>query len=142
MLDFLKTFAHLEGTMVFRLRENIQGNVFNQPYQYMMIRSIIPEDTLPSNLKNDGDPMSDFFCTLRKVQTRSSQLEARRRAMHASNSNGSRGEVGGGAGAATLVLKPADDPDMRRRAIILAFKVRKQYKHSQGKVRNIEVETH
>ena len=97
ILDFLKRFGHLEGTLVLRLRENIQGNVFNQPYQYMMIRSIIPEDTLPSNLKNDGDPMSDFFCTLRKVQSRSAV--GRRQTLH------------------------GVDPDLDKRAIILAFKV-------------------
>ena len=47
MLEFTKTFGKLEGTLVLRLREDIEGNVFNQPYQYMMIRNIIPEDTLP-----------------------------------------------------------------------------------------------
>ena len=50
MLDFTKTFGKLDGTLVLRLREDIEGNVFNQPYQYMMIRNIIPEDTLPRYL--------------------------------------------------------------------------------------------
>lgn len=38
MLEFTKTFGKLEGTLVLRLREDIEGNVFNQPYQYMIIR--------------------------------------------------------------------------------------------------------
>ena len=29
-----------------------------------------------SNLKNDGDPMSDFFCTLHKVELRHELTEA------------------------------------------------------------------
>ena len=56
--------------IVLHLRENIQGNVFNRPFQYINIREIEGYETLPENLKNDGDPMSDFFVTLRKLKSR------------------------------------------------------------------------
>lgn len=52
--------------VILHLPENIQGNVFNRPFQYIIIRDIEDYQKLPQNLKNDGDPMSDFFITLRK----------------------------------------------------------------------------
>ena len=68
MLQFLQeTKGH---GMVLHLRENIQGNVFNRPFQYIVIREIENYEKLPQNLKNDGDPMSDFFVTLRKLKSR------------------------------------------------------------------------
>ena len=68
MLHFLQeTKGH---GVVLHLRENIQGNVFNRPFQYINIREIEDYEKLPQNLKNDGDPMSDFFVTLRKIKSR------------------------------------------------------------------------
>lgn len=119
MLEFTKTFGKLEGTLVLRLREDIEGNVFNQPYQYMMIRNIIPEDTLPSNLKNDGDPMSDFFCTLHKVETRN-EFCGDDIILTIDTEGG-----GGAVNEARLGFdsRQSDDIDSRTRAIIMAFKV-------------------
>ena len=68
MLQFLH--ATKGRGIVLHLRENIQGNVFNRPFQYINIREIEGYETLPENLKNDGDPMSDFFVTLRKLKSR------------------------------------------------------------------------
>ena len=68
MLQFLHETQN-QG-MVLHLRENIQGNVFNRPFQYINIREITEYEKLPENLKNDGDPMSDFFVTLRKLKSK------------------------------------------------------------------------
>lgn len=66
----LQQHQHQQPRLVLHLRENIEGNVFNRPYQYITIRSIKSGEDLPVNLKNDGDPMSDFFVTLREVRCR------------------------------------------------------------------------
>ena len=68
MLHFLEETQN-QG-MVLHLRENISGNVFNRPFQYINIREITEYEKLPQNLKNDGDPMSDFFVTLRKLKSK------------------------------------------------------------------------
>ena len=68
MLQFLAETQN-QG-MVLHLRENISGNVFNRPFQYINIREITDYEKLPENLKNDGDPMSDFFVTLRKLKSK------------------------------------------------------------------------
>jgi len=98
MLYFLQeTKGH---GVVLHLRENIQGNVFNRPFQYINIREIEDYEKLPQNLKNDGDPMSDFFVTLRKIKSRR-------------------------AATAQLIqdVYEADEIRFQKRYIILAFKV-------------------
>jgi len=122
MLEFTKTFGKLEGTLVLRLREDIEGNVFNQPYQYMIIRNIIPEDTLPSNLKNDGDPMSDFFCTLHKVELRHELTEAGEEMILTLDTADSGGKSQQVISRSPRLVQNRDS-DSKRRAIIMAFKV-------------------
>ena len=56
--------------IILHLMESIQGNVFNRPFQYIAIREIDKFESLPKNLKNDGDPMSDFFVTLSKIHSK------------------------------------------------------------------------
>ena len=106
--DQLKEMLHfLQETkghgVVLHLRENIQGNVFNRPFHYINIREIEDYAKLPQNLKNDGDPMSDFFVTLKKLKSR-----------HPKNSQ--------------LIQNVYEDKDeeaarLQTRYIILAFKV-------------------
>jgi hypothetical protein len=50
---------------VLQLRENIRGNVFNRPFPFIIIRRIPATEKLPENLKFDGDPLSDYFVTVR-----------------------------------------------------------------------------
>ena len=98
MLNFL---GETKGQgIVLHLRENIQGNVFNRPFQYINIKEIEEYEKLPENLKNDGDPMSDFFVTLRKLKSRR-------------------------ATTAQLIQDVYEDDEVRfqKRYIILAFKV-------------------
>jgi hypothetical protein len=51
--------------IVLQLRENIRGNVFNRPFPFIIIRRIPATEKLPENLKFDGDPLSDYFVTVR-----------------------------------------------------------------------------
>ena len=86
--------------LVLHLRENIQGNVFNRPFQYINIRDVNEYEQLPENLKNDGDPMSDFFVTLRKLKsTRALTMQL------------------------AQDLHEEDEIRLQKRCIILAFKV-------------------
>ena len=66
----LKILAQLKKTnaMILKLQENISGNVFNQPFPYMTFRRITSSEKLPKNLKMDGDPLSDYFNTLKAIK--------------------------------------------------------------------------
>ena len=69
MLEFRKEITNGNG-MLLHLRESLQGNIFNRPFQYILIRHLSRSDITLSDLKNDQDPMSDFFVTLQKVERR------------------------------------------------------------------------
>ena len=56
----LKAFPGL----VLQLSESISGNIFNRPYAFITLRRVTQTEELPADLKNDGDPMDDFFMTL------------------------------------------------------------------------------
>ena len=68
MLSYLQD--EKRNGIILHLRESIQGNVFNRPFQYIAIRRIDKIERLPKNLKNDGDPMSDFFVTLNDMKSK------------------------------------------------------------------------
>ena len=84
--------------IILHLRESIQGNVFNRPFQYIAIRKIDNVEILPKNLKNDGDPMSDFFITLNHIKSKRKRMSDNER-------------------------KACKDIKDRNRYIIVAFKV-------------------
>ena len=62
--NVLKELKSAKG-IVLQLRENIRGNVFNRPFPFIIIRRIPATEKLPENLKFDGDPLSDYFVTVR-----------------------------------------------------------------------------
>ena len=84
--------------IILHLRESIQGNVFNRPFQFIAIRQIDKFEHLPKNLKNDGDPMSDFFITLNRIDQKPHRAE-------------------------NAMRKQDKDIDNKNRYIIVAFKV-------------------
>jgi hypothetical protein len=57
--------------LLLSLNENV-SNVFDQPYPFITFKRIGSSDKLPDNLKNDGDPFSDFFITLSSIKKTSS----------------------------------------------------------------------
>ena len=51
------------------LRESLQGNIFNRPFQYILLRHLQDREKHSSqNVTDDDDPMSDYFVTLEKTQ--------------------------------------------------------------------------
>ena len=84
--------------IILHLRESIQGNVFNRPFQFIAIRQIDKFEHLPKNLKNDGDPMSDFFITLNRIDQKQHRAE-------------------------NAMKKQEKDVNNKNRYIIVAFKV-------------------
>ena len=72
-----------------------------------------------SNLKNDGDPMSDFFCTLHKVVKRDESSDD---LILTIDTDVGPGGVGGGVFEQRLRQGQSDEVDSRTRAIVMAFK--------------------
>lgn len=56
------------GHVVLRINEAVAGNVFNRPFPFVSIREIPRDERLPDDLKNDGDPNTDYFHTLQSVR--------------------------------------------------------------------------
>ena len=65
-----KTLQFLLKTnaLVLKLQESVSGNVFNTPYPFITFKRISSSDKLPKNLKFDGDPLSDYFVTLKTLK--------------------------------------------------------------------------
>ena len=61
--QLLKTNA-----LILNLKENIKGNVFNTPYPFITFKRVSSNEKLPENLKLDGDPLSDYFITLKSIR--------------------------------------------------------------------------
>ena len=58
-----------EGLLV--LRENLQGNVFNRPFKYILLRKCDEEETKPMfDSDPDKRPIEDYFVTLEKIVSR------------------------------------------------------------------------
>ena len=53
------------------VRENLQGNIFNRPFKYILLRKCDDEETNP-RLDSDPDkhPIQDYFVTLEKIVSR------------------------------------------------------------------------
>ena len=55
------------NALVLNLQENV-SNVFDTPYPFITFKRISSSDKLPKNLKLDGDPLSDYFITLKSLK--------------------------------------------------------------------------
>ena len=64
--QILQNLKSAQG-LVLHLAESVQGNVFNRPFPYIVLRSVEPHERLPENL-DEGDGMKDFYFTLRSVR--------------------------------------------------------------------------
>ena len=63
-LDVLQKLRQTNA-LILHLEESVKGNVINTPYPYITFKRVSSSDKLPENLKLDGDPLSDFFVTLK-----------------------------------------------------------------------------
>ena len=55
------------NALILNLRENIRGGIIS-PYPFIYFQRVGTSDPLPDNLKNDGDPCSDYFMTLKSFR--------------------------------------------------------------------------
>ena len=56
------------NALVLQLQENVSGSVFRTTYPFITFKRISGSDKLPKNLKCDGDPLSDYFITLKSLK--------------------------------------------------------------------------
>ena len=56
------------NALVLQLQENVSGSVYRTPYPFITFKRISSSDKLPKNLKTDGDPLSDYFVTLKSLK--------------------------------------------------------------------------
>ena len=56
------------NALVLQLQENVSGSVYRTPYPFITFKRISNSDKLPKNLKTDGDPLSDYFVTLKSLK--------------------------------------------------------------------------
>lgn len=60
--------------LVLQLSENIQGNVFNRPWPYIVMRQMTPssgkakQHRHTGHIIQDDDPSKDYFFTLRSIR--------------------------------------------------------------------------
>ena len=66
--DILDALNETKGDgYLLHLRESLQGNIFNRPFQYIFLRNVHDSEKDSSqNLTDDDDLMSDYFVTLEK----------------------------------------------------------------------------
>lgn len=81
------------NALILNLQESIKSNTTGTLYPFITFKRVSSSEKLPSNLKRDGDPLSDFFITLKTYR----------------NNNGSGGR--------------SDNDDRKSGFVLLAFKV-------------------
>ena len=97
----VKVLKELKKTnaLILSLREH--SAPYTCPYPFLYIRKISSTEKLPKNLKDDGDPLSDFFISLKTIRH------------SGSSSSGGGGNSGGSgrskSGYAILAFKVTDD---------------------------------